>query len=298
MEDELFERMAGRPIIEAGQDPEVGDNVNGPSLIRAPNWIPNPLGRYYLYFAHHEGTRIRLAVANSLEGPWTVVPGGVLSLRESGFTHHLASPDVHVLPEKQEVRMYFHGGSSPEAADQHQSVAVANDGLSFRTVQPNVGPFYWRVFQWREYWYALVMPGVLYRSADGVSGWERGHQCFDEPMRHSAVLLDDDLLYVVFSRVGDSPEHLRIATIHLGAPWTEWTASSSSRALLPMEPYEGGALRARPSVPGIASKPVRELRDPALYRQGQAVFLAYSTAGEQGIALAQADISTLRRRFR
>ncbi|NET62179.1 MAG: hypothetical protein F6K47_40550, partial [Symploca sp. SIO2E6] len=32
-----------------------GSNINGPSLIRVPEWIENPLGRYYLYFAHHQG---------------------------------------------------------------------------------------------------------------------------------------------------------------------------------------------------------------------------------------------------
>jgi len=51
-------------------DGRMGANVNGPSLIRAPAWLPNPLGRYYLYFAHHQGAYIRLAYADRLEGPW------------------------------------------------------------------------------------------------------------------------------------------------------------------------------------------------------------------------------------
>lgn len=25
-----------------------GENINGPSLIRVPAWVKNPLGRYYL----------------------------------------------------------------------------------------------------------------------------------------------------------------------------------------------------------------------------------------------------------
>ena len=26
-------------------------NINGPSLVRVPEWVENPLGKYYLYFA-------------------------------------------------------------------------------------------------------------------------------------------------------------------------------------------------------------------------------------------------------
>ena len=74
----------------------MGDNVNGPSLIRAPDWLDNPLGRYYLYFAHHDGHYIRLACADDLDGPWTVHPPGVLPLADSRFKGHIASPDVHV----------------------------------------------------------------------------------------------------------------------------------------------------------------------------------------------------------
>jgi hypothetical protein len=64
-------RAAANPIIRPemlkGED---GENINGPSLIRAPRWLKKPLGRYYLYFAHHQGTYIRLAYANNRLGPW------------------------------------------------------------------------------------------------------------------------------------------------------------------------------------------------------------------------------------
>lgn len=60
-------------------------NVNGPAVILVPEWVENPLGRYYLYFAHHKGDFIRLAYADQIEGPWKIYEPGVLSLTDSGF---------------------------------------------------------------------------------------------------------------------------------------------------------------------------------------------------------------------
>ena len=56
-------RIGDGPIISPDTDPSIGHNIQGPSLIRAPSWIKNPLGRYYLYFADHKGSYIRLALS-------------------------------------------------------------------------------------------------------------------------------------------------------------------------------------------------------------------------------------------
>ncbi|MFT6809042.1 MAG: hypothetical protein ACJA01_002274 [Saprospiraceae bacterium] len=60
-------------------------NINGPSLIRVPSWIDNPLGQYYLYFAHHKGSYIKLAFSDTITGPWTVYDHPILPLSESGL---------------------------------------------------------------------------------------------------------------------------------------------------------------------------------------------------------------------
>lgn len=78
-------RLPGNPIIGRDSSPSLGANVNGPSLIAAPPWLEQPLGRQYLYFAHHRGTHIRLATAPELSGPWSVYEPGSLSLAESLF---------------------------------------------------------------------------------------------------------------------------------------------------------------------------------------------------------------------
>ena len=44
------ERLLDAPIIRPGLHPSIGENIQGPSLIRVPDWVEDPLGAYYLYF--------------------------------------------------------------------------------------------------------------------------------------------------------------------------------------------------------------------------------------------------------
>ena len=77
-------RLAQNPLITVDSSPSLGDNVNGPSVIRVPAWIPHPLGRYYAYFGHHKGQFIRLAYADAIAGPWKIYEPGVMPAKEDG----------------------------------------------------------------------------------------------------------------------------------------------------------------------------------------------------------------------
>ena len=44
------ERLLTAPIITPSLHPSIG-NIQGPAVIRVPDWVQNPLGAYYLYFA-------------------------------------------------------------------------------------------------------------------------------------------------------------------------------------------------------------------------------------------------------
>ena len=79
------ERLGSGPIITPEMDSRMGGNIQGPSLIKVPDWVENPLGKYYLYFADHRGTYIRMAYADEVTGPWTVHAPGSLTLEESYF---------------------------------------------------------------------------------------------------------------------------------------------------------------------------------------------------------------------
>ena len=85
------QRLPQNPIISYESSTTLGTKINGPSLIKVPDWIENPLGKYYLYFAHHDGKFIRLAYANSIRGPWIAHEPGTLRVENSpAFIGHIA----------------------------------------------------------------------------------------------------------------------------------------------------------------------------------------------------------------
>ena len=131
------------------------------------------------------------------------------------------------------------------------------------------------------------MPGVFYRSKDGITGFEKGPVLFSRNMRHSALKLDGNILSVFYSDVGDVPEHIKMVTIDLSIDWMNWKESEAITVLKPEMDYEGAYLSLEPSVRNWAPYPVRQLRDPAIYREGEDTYLLYSVAGESGIAIAR-----------
>ena len=315
-------RLLDKPVIGPDIHPSIGVNIQGPSLIRVPNWVENPLGNYYLYFADHKGLYIRLAYADNLTGPWQVHEPGSLRIEDSYFTPtrpeiseealaemiegrrasgsrtshdlafeltqpHIASPDVHVNEDSQQIIMYYHGLEGP--GFQHSRVATSNDGINFTAGSENIGRTYMRAFKYEQRTYALAMPGQFYRSENGLTNFEEGPRLFVPNMRHSAVVVRDNYLYVFWTRVGDAPESIMLSTIDLRPDWTKWQVSEERVVLRPERNWEGADAPVEPSVRSTAYGHVNQLRDPTLYIEDDVVYMLYAVAGESGIALARVD---------
>jgi hypothetical protein len=282
-------RLGDQPIIWPDMDNRMGDNINGPSLIRAPRWLQPRLAEYYLYFSHHDGRYIRLALADHLLGPWRMYETGVLPLENALFGGHVASPDVHVDEERHEIRLYYHGADGHTGGGNPQSTRVArsDDALNFAAHTEPLGPPYFRVFQWAGWFYALAMPGIFLRSVDGLTEFEQGPTLFSAEMRHCAVLIRDDVLYVFYTNAGDCPEQILLSRVKLTSDWLRWSASDPVALLAPDEPYEGGELPRVASQRGMVLERVCQLRDPAIFAEDGRTYLLYSVAGEQGIAIAE-----------
>lgn len=283
------ERLFDGPIVHPGLGASIGTNINGPSLIRVPNWLPNPLGRYYLYFGHHQGEFIRLAYADRLEGPWRIRESGTLHLKSAHCHGHIASPDVHVDNERREIRMYYHG-PAPEGG-QRSKVALSADGLHFQARPEALGLPYFRVFRWQDAYYAVGMSieasGVMYRSADGLTAFEPGPRPFVAHQRHTAVLLRGATLTVFYSVVFQSPEHIVCSTIDLSGDWKHWQATPPASVLKPERGYEGADCPQVASKYGLSREPVWQLRDPGIFEEDGRTYLLYSVAGESGLAMAE-----------
>jgi hypothetical protein len=200
---------------------------------------------------------------------------------------HIASPDVHVDDERREIRMYFHGRL--EDRTQMSRVAVSSDGINFEVKPEAVAHAYLRMFRYRDRYYGMAMPGLLYRSEDGLTGFElRRKPAFEATMRHTALLMRGSTLYVFWSRVGDAPERILCSTIDLSPDdWNEWKASQPVEVLGPETPWEGSDLPVKASIRGEYPQPVNELRDPAIFEEDGKTYLLYSCAGEQAIAIAE-----------
>lgn len=178
-----------------------GHNINGPSVIRIPDWITpehraHPEAKYYMYFAHHKGAYIRMAWSRSIEGPWSLYQTGKgASIGDRGVLdhgnkyieldngiriqdNHLASPHVIVDDEHQRIVMYFHTGSSTYVKGerfklQYAYVSTAPYGLEFyEGIEPVVlGRFYFHVFEYDKELYAFSNSGWPFKAPSLDAPW-------------------------------------------------------------------------------------------------------------------------------
>lgn len=293
-------RLPQNPILTPASSPTIGDNINGPSLIRVPSWVERPLGRYYLYFSHHAGKFIRLAYADQLSGPWKIYEAGTLRLEEAPRCFdHVASPDIHVDDAKREILMYFHcpsGGSVDsngrvDINEQKTFLGTSGDGLRFRVDEQPLGPAYFRVFRWGDYYYAIVRAGIVLRSRHMRQPFQAGPTLIGADsgrlLRHAAVDLRGDVLRVYYSRIGDRPERILLSETRLAADWLKWRASMPVEVLRPEKKYEGADRPLEVSMPDEAPSRVQQLRDPGIFKEGGKSYLLYSIAGESGLAIGE-----------
>jgi hypothetical protein len=313
-------RLLDRPIISPDLHPSIGRNIQGPSAIRLPDWITDRLGDYYLYFADHKGRYIRLAYADRLTGPWTIHSPGSLQLEKSCFlteppkptpeqvafhearfkaagiqlshdvlseitTPHIASPDVHVDPSARRIIMYYHGLDG--VGTQVTRVALSRDGIDFEAQPEVLGRNYMRIFRHDGMTYALAMPGLFYRSKDGLHDFEPGPTLFNPNMRHSAVLKRNGELLVFWTQVGHAPERILLSRIDLRGHWSGWKEGPAVEILRPERSWEGADAPLVPSIRSTAYGSVNQLRDPAILEEDGRVYLFYAVAGESGIAIAE-----------
>jgi hypothetical protein len=276
-----------------------GDYMNGPTVIKVPSWVASPLGTYYMYFADHKGSYIRLAYGNTPTGPWTIYEPGVLNLDPNlSIDNHVASPDIFIDNAAEKIFMTVHGEQLPPKRYEQVSILVeSTNGLNFSQdssyAQTLFATFaYSRVFEFGGSIYRLNPREASFRveKASGITGpysdpVEIGTG-LKLPMRHIGVQVSGSNLYVFYSVTGDKPERIMVAQIDLTQPWGSWTMTGNQCVRQPELEWEGVSRPLAASKKGPANN-VRQLRDPFVLVDGSDRWLYYSYAGESGIAVAK-----------
>ncbi len=315
----IIERFFSSPIIYPCMDDRMGSNINGPAIIRMPNWCKDKLGTYHLYFSDHKGKYIRLAYANEITGPWNIYSEGALDLSDSlfiledppeppkekrppwakkmkgGYLYaHIASPDLHIDSQTKIFKMYYHGLLSN--GNQVTRLATSKDGLKFFPLKPILGPPYFRAFEYKNFIYAITWGAEIWRSRDWHLPFEKGPKILPYSpkegiglgFRHGDIFRRNDVLHIFFTNIGDKPERIMHTTLDLKATWKEWRVKGKNTILQPQLKWEGAELKIRKSVMGTAQGRVRELRDPCIFEDiDRQVYLLYCGAGESGIGIVK-----------
>jgi hypothetical protein len=283
-----------------------GLNINGPSCIKVPNWCKNKLANYYLYFAHHSGKYIRMAYADKLDGVWTEYKGGVLDIEGMiDAHHHIASPDIFVDHQKKELRMYFHSPSYKKK-QQWTYLATSSNGLEFFQFSSTpLAPFYLRVVNYNNLFYGMSKGGNIWFSKSGLDSFSPLHNPFDRSLdqeiwhnspgsvRHVALFLHKKVLYVFFTRIGDSPEKILCGSINLSMPRKNWKVINIITVIKPETKYEGVHLQKKPSEAGTAAQEENALRDPFIFEDNNKLYMFYCVKGESGIALSELELGLI-----
>ena len=285
-------------------------NVNGPSVLLAPEWMPEPPGAYLMYFAHHRGRSIRLAAADTPTGPWRLADPDVLNVDDTPSEHvpHIASPDVHVDHARRRFVMYFHGmvpepvgGHLPcwrvyPSINQKTMLAVSADGWDFVPVEPvvAVAPSYLRMFDRGDAWFGVAMPSQIVRSTDGLSGFEYGSMLFDDDeIRHCCLSYRPgrDEIEMLFTRCYEAPERIYRTVIDASGDWRGWRSGPVTELMRPTLRWEGAGEPLEPVPRGPAPGPQNGLRDPFVLTDGGRRWLFYAAAGEDALGVTDITVT-------
>jgi len=104
------------------------DDICFVSVFPAYKHFDRPLGKYYMYYAAHDGPGICLAYADHITGPWTEYESNPLfdNVWEPYYkVSHTSSPDVCWIQGESKLFLYFHGENDVTR------YATSTDGIRF-----------------------------------------------------------------------------------------------------------------------------------------------------------------------
>lgn len=266
-----------------------GNNINGPCIIKVPDFIKNSLGKYYLYFAHHQGSYIRMAYSNNILGPYTLYEYGVLHLKNTIGYNHIASPDVIVDETNKRLVMYYHCPYNNGKTSQSTFYAYSFDGLLYNSEYINILHPYFRYFKYNEEEYGIAMykqKGSIIYKKNNIEYEEYGELL--PKSRHTSILVHNSKIFVFYSIVGDCPEHICYSEI-LKINKNKIKTGIKNSIVKPEYKYEHDDKKPKISKYGSSTDKVNQLRDPYVFKDDDKIYLLYTVCGEKGIAICEIE---------
>lgn len=289
----------------------MSDNINGPSCLRTPNFIKNPLGKYLLYFAHHSGEFIRIAYSEDIFTGWKILDHKINNVsKETEFHDHVASPDVYVDNIEKSIYMFFHSRIKG-SRKQQTFLSKSNDGINFALVKGDLNlPFYFRHVTIGTKTFAVTKGGNLYinmvspvantwRALNNVNTGKSNKEAMHNSsgsIRHASLIYYMKIFIIFYSKIGDSPERIYAAKIVENEKGL-WLMSNEFEITRPELNFEGANLDIEASVAGPSLKEENALRDPYVMQDGEDYFLFYACAGESGIAVGKLFMTQIYQRL-
>lgn len=170
-----------------------GGQAGYTSIIQMDDKIDDPIDKFYMYWAGHDGGGIRLSTAPHPLGPWTFYPDASTALIHDGYfgpSRHLSSPDVIYDDATEKFYLFYHS-ALVEPMVQSTWRAESSDGLVFVNpieILPAVQGGAWdgeersylRVIKSGGYWHAVYQG--------------RNKQYSNDPHAHIGYAVSEDLL--------------------------------------------------------------------------------------------------------
>ena len=310
-------RLGDGPIIGPDADPSIGVNIQGPSLIRVPDWAREPLGAVLPLLRRSQGRLHPAGLRRRRDRAVDGARAGGAPARRQPIPDDAARGDrraagaagrgLHVdLRDEQLVARTC--SSTRRRRTSRPPTCTSMTPAAVRDVLPRPGGARRaghpcgdvdrrrRVRRATRGARPAVHAGVrarrddlraddarrVLRSADGLSGFEEGPTLFQPEMRHSAVVVRGDMLHVFWTRVGDAPESILWSTIELTPRLGRVGGDRTDRSAPARVRLGGGRRPARAVERSTAYGTVNQLRDPALLRGGRSELPAVRRRGGVG----------------
>ncbi|MGY8946493.1 MAG: hypothetical protein ACKVJS_05505 [Flavobacteriales bacterium] len=279
-----------------------------------------------------------MAFSDSLAGPWKILNKEIINIQQSGLSTkkgkdtkiselekynkptetiallsqinfkknrtkissnnpHIASPEIIIDNDNKNIYLFFHG--IIEGTIQKTKMASSKNGIIFDTINKSLTAPYLKIEKVKNQYYGIAMPDLFYRLTGNFESYEtREKWLLDSKTRHSDLMVDKNILYLIYTRIGNKPESILYRKIDIDSKdWNDWKAGPEKKLLVPELEWEGANQSKEESEKGSPGELVNQLRDPSVFKDNDGkIYLLYCGGGENGIGISELKIKTTKQK--